>query len=211
MQNMNTMLTTMANYQSYSLIGKYVLANAYVDNVWTQIPGVVESIFTSKGTTYAQIGEFTVPLSSITDVFDHSSMLTPDMLINTSNNLIGRTVMAEVEGKTVEGVVTRITVEGGFMYALVDDGVMTKYVPVGAIYDIRMTGTSGDAPSVDGKEDDSKMPPVDVGRYLKPDGEGYIESDGAGTVHGRWDKSPDDGKWVFTPVGIDDEAEAETE
>jgi len=144
MQNMNETLSSMASYQAYSLVGKYALAQTLIDGVLTQVPGIVDSIFTRNGTTYAQIGDYAVPVASITDVFDSGSMLTPDMLIQTSSNLIGRTVMAQLGDDVVEGIVTRLTVDQGNMYALVDDGSGTpKYVAVGGIFDIRQTGTPG--------------------------------------------------------------------
>ena len=145
MQNMNETLGAMAGYQAYSMIGKYVIANAYEDGKLVDIPGIVDSIFVRKGMTFAQIGEYVVPISAITDVFDGGSMLTPEMLLQTSNNLIGRTVKAQVGDKIVEGEVTRITVEKGVMYARIDDGTDTpKFVQIGAIFDIRQPGTPGD-------------------------------------------------------------------
>jgi flagellar basal-body rod modification protein FlgD len=154
MENMNNAMTAMANTQSYSLIGKFVVATAYIDNVLTQVPGIVGCIFTNDGVTYAQIGDYSVPVSTITEVYDGSSLLTPKMLIETSNHLIGRTVTAEIEETndegeaervTVEGLVTRVSVDNGEMYAHIDDGsAEAKIVPVGSIYDIRQTTTPTD-------------------------------------------------------------------
>ena len=145
MQNMNETLSAMANYQAYSLIGKYVIAEAYVDGIFSEIPGVVDSIFMRRGITYAQIGDYTIPISAITDVIDPNVFLTPETLIQTSNNLIGRTVKARVGDEVVEGMVTRITVDNGIMYARIDDGTdEPKFVYVGSIFDIRQPGTPGD-------------------------------------------------------------------
>jgi len=145
MQNMNDTLSAMASYQAFSLVGKYVIATAYVDGVLTDIPGIVDSVFTRNGTTYAWVGDYQVPLSAISDVFDASSLLTPDMLIQTSNNLLGRTVKAQIGDSVLEGVVTRITVSAGVMYARIDDGTdEPKFAPVGTIFDIREPGTPGD-------------------------------------------------------------------
>jgi len=164
MQNMNDTLSAMANYQAYGLIGKFVIASAVVDGVYTEIPGMVDSVFTRNGVTYAQIGEYAVPISAITDIFDSSSLLTPETLIQTSNSLIGRTVKAQVGDKTIEGVVTRVTVSKGVMYAMVDDGTdEPKFVTIGSIYDIRQTGTSGDDDVEKTKEpDDTTDPPEDL-------------------------------------------------
>ena len=179
MQNMNATLSAVANYQSYSLIGKYVIASAYVDDVLSEIPGIVDSIFTRKGTTYAQIGEYIVPLSAITDVFDANALLTPETLLQTSNNLIGRTVKAQAGDKVIEGLVTRITVEKGVMYARIDDGSDTpKFVQVGTIFDIRQPGTPGDdkpvtetAKKAETVEDDKVPEDNEDGEDLKTPGE----------------------------------------
>ena len=159
MQNMTSMLTAMANYQSYSLIGKLVAAKGYVDGVMTEVMGVVDGIFTDNGVAYAQIGEYAMPVSTITDVYDGSVIPTPKMLIEISSSLIGRTVKADIvvpvdtgevdeDGKskfkdvvvTIEGVVTRVAADNGAMVAYIDDDTdEAKKVPVGSIYDIRQT------------------------------------------------------------------------
>jgi len=139
MQNMNTTLEAMSNYQAYSFVGKLVVALVSVDGVLSEIPGVVDCIFTEKGVLYAQIGEYAVPISSITEVYDNSSILTPKMLLEAANNLIGREVIGSADGKEVGGIVTRLTVDNGAMYAFVDDGTEElKKIRVETIYDIRM-------------------------------------------------------------------------
>ena len=144
MMNMNE---TLGDMQAFSLVGKYVIAVVNVGGKALEIPGVVDSIFTKDGTKYAQIGEYEVPVSAIKEVFDASSLVTPDVLINTSNSLIGRTVTAQVGDKTIEGVVTRVTVDRGFMYALIDDGSEKPvFVPVGSIFDVRQPGAPGHPP-----------------------------------------------------------------
>ena len=146
MQNMNTTLEAMSNYQVYSLVGKLVVALVSVEGEMSEVPGVVDCIFTEKGVTYAQIGEYAVPISSIKEVYDNSSILTPKMLLEASNNLIGRTVIGSADGEEVEGVVTRLTVDDGAMYAFVDDGTEElKMIRVETIYDIRMTGEASSA------------------------------------------------------------------
>ena len=141
MENMNKTLSLMAGYQAYSLVGKYVIASAYVDGELSLIPGYVERVFTDKGVTYAQVGGYDVPLDAITQVFDTASLLTPNMLMQTSNNLLGRMVRAQVGEDVIEGTVVRLTVEEGQMYAFIDNGTeKTVGVPVGAIFDIRQAG-----------------------------------------------------------------------
>jgi len=191
MQNMNETLSAMAGYQAFSLVGKYVIAIAAIDGVLSEIPGVVDSIFTRDGVTFAQIGEYVVPISAITDVFDSNSMVTPEMLIQTSNQLIGRTVIAQVGDNIFEGIVTRITVSGGVMYARIDDGTETgKFVPVGSIFDVRETGTPGN--------DKPTSPPPALDRpHLIADGDAWIELDGPeGVGIGRWTWDYEEKKWV---------------
>ena len=202
MQNMNETLSAMASYQSYSLVGKYVVASAYIDNVLSDIPGIVDCIFTRNGIAYAQIGEYVVPVSSITDVFDQTVLITPESLMTTSNNLIGRTVMAQVGETVVEGIVTRITVDRGVMYARIDNGSENGvFVPVASIFDIRETGTPGNS-----------LPPELAVRpeldrpNLVADGEDWIEMDSPdGVGIGRWFWDEDGQKWIATGFAVTDD------
>jgi len=191
MQNMNSSLESMNNMQSYSLIGKYVLAEAYVDGKYQEVTGVVDSIFVSNGVTMAQIGEYMVPLTSIKEVFDTSNILTSEMLMTTSNNLIGREVIAEVDGKEIEGLVTRILVDKGVLLAQIDDySGEPKFVPVNSIVDIREAGSKKHSPK-------PETPPDAIN--FKPDGEGgFIEvCDKNQTELGRWTWDEDKWEWIF--------------
>ena len=201
MQNMNSTLEVMSSYQSYSLVGKYVIAEAIVDGKMGEIPGVVDSIFTKAGITYAQIGEYVVPVASIKEVFDTNNILTSEMLMQTSQNLIGRTVVAEVDGQDVEGVVTRILVDKGSLVAQIDDGTgEPKFVPVNSIVDIRETGTKKFTPK-------PETPPDAIN--FKPDGNGgFLELCESGlTEIGRWDWDVEKWEWVYT--SFSDEGEGE--
>jgi len=142
MQNMSVSLAAMANYQAYSLVGKYVVATATIDGVKSEISGYVDCIFTDNGVTYAQVGDSVIPLAAITDVIDSGGFTTPDKLMQTSSHLIGRTVRAQVKlgDPIIEGVVTRVKVDKNVMYAYIDDGSgIEKLVPVAGIYDIAAT------------------------------------------------------------------------
>jgi len=163
MQNMNDTLNEMSSFQAYSLIGKYVISEAFQDvggrMVLSEISGLVDGVFSRDGRMFAQIGSHSVPVSAITDVFDGSVLLTSDSLLQASNNLIGRTVMAQLGETILEGTVTRVTVENGILFAQIDDGTdEPKFVPVGAIFDIRQPGTSGDGRpgGVDGAKEDEE-------------------------------------------------------
>jgi len=204
MQNMNHTLEAMAHYQSYSLVGKYVIAESVVDGIKTEIPGVVDSIFMNRGVAMAQIGEFIVPVSSIKEVFDTNNILTSEMLMQTSTNLIGREIVAEVDGKDIEGIVTRILVDKGALIAQIDDGTSEpKFVPVNAIVDIREAGSKKHIPK-------PEVPP-DAKNWIK-DGDGFIEVCEAGITHlGRWTWDVDEWEWVYTSFSEENETEVEVE
>lgn len=172
MQNVNETLMSMTNFQAYGLVGKYVVARAEVDGVMSEVAGIVDCIFTNNGVTYAQLGDYPMPVGSIVQVYDSSTMLTPKLLLETSSYLIGRTVKADVyvedeetneDGEvtlttrlvTHEGLVTRISADDGTMYAHIDDGSgEVKIVPVGSIYDIRMTVPAGEKTPLDDTVED---------------------------------------------------------
>jgi len=208
MQNMNNTLEAMAHNQSFSLVGKFVIAEAFIDGVMMEVPGVVDSVFTKNGVTYAQIGENVVPISSIKEVFDTNNILTSEMLMQTSTNLIGRTVIAQVDDKDIEGLVTRILVDKGSLIAQIDDGTgEPKFVPVNSIVDIRETGTKALTPK-------PQTPPKAM--YFKADGNGgFIEMcENYVNELGLWTWDVDKWEWVFEkfdeiPDDIPDEGSGE--
>ena len=192
MQNMNNTLETMNSFQSYSLVGKFVIAETLIDGKATEVPGIVDSIFTSGGQTFAQIGEIVVPISSIKEVFNTDNVLTSEMLLTASNNLIGREVTAKMDNKEFDGVVTRVYVDKGSLFAQIDDGTdEPKHVPVNSIVDVREKGTVKHDPK-------PEVPPEAVN--FKPDGKGgFIEycEDLVNEI-GRWDWDEEKWKWIYT-------------
>ena len=180
MQNMNETLSYMAGYQAYSLVGKYVIAEAYVEvdgrMQLSEIPGIVDSVFTKDGRMFAQIGIYTVPISSITEVFDSSVLLSSESLLQASNNLIGRTIKAQIGDKVLEGVVTRVTVNSGVLYAQIDDGTdEPKFVPVGAIFDIRQPGTPGEGYPGEVKDPEGSEKPAEPTDPIDKDDPGDLD------------------------------------
>jgi len=195
MQNMNKTLETMSVQYSYSLVGKFVIAEALVDGKWSEIPGVVDSIFIKDGVAMAQIGDNVVPVSSIKEVFDTNNILTSEMLLTASNNLIGRTVIAEVDDKEIEGIVTRVLVDKGSLLAQIDDGTSEpKFVPVNSIVDIRETGSKKYTPK-------PETPPDAVN--FKPDGKGgFIEiCKDFDKELGLWTWDEEKWAWVYKSFG----------
>jgi flagellar basal-body rod modification protein FlgD len=150
MMNVSESMNNLAHQHAFSLVGKGVMGIAEIDGILQPFAGIVDNMFTVNGEQWAAIIEengttVRVPVSAITGVYDSTSLLTPNQFITTSNNLIGREVKADWEDETIEGIVTRITVNDGFMYARIEteDGEAV-FVPVGAIFDIREPGTSGE-------------------------------------------------------------------
>jgi len=133
-----------------------------------------------------------VPVSSIKEVFDTNNILTSEMLLTASNNLIGREVTAEVDGKDIDGIVTRVLVDKGSLIAQINDGTNDpKFVPVNSIIDIREAGSNKHNPKPD-------KPPL--AENIKPDGNGgWIEvCDKNETELGRWTWDEEKWEWVFT-------------
>jgi len=145
LEQMMNMAGSLESMQAFSLVGKYVIGEAFIDGIRFEIAGVVDSIFLKDGAKWAQIGEYEVRVSDINEVFDGSMFPTPDQLITTSNNLIGREVKAQVGEEVVEGVVTRVFVEKGQIMARIDNGTDKPwFVGVNSIFDIREPGTPGE-------------------------------------------------------------------
>ena len=114
------------------------------------------------------------------------------MLMQTSTNLIGRTIVAEVDGDDIEGVVTRILVDKGSLVAQIDDGTdEPKFVPVNAIVDIREAGSIRHTPK-------PEKPPNATN--IKSDGNGgWIEvCDKNIKQLGLWEWDEEKWEWVFT-------------
>jgi len=201
MQNVNVTLEAMASYQSYSLVGRFVIAEASIDGRMQEITGVVDSIFVQNGTAMAQIGDYMVPVSSIREVFDTNNILTSEMLLQASSNLIGRAIVAEVDGEDIEGTVTRVLVDKGSMIAQIDDGTNEpRFVPVNAIVDIREAGTIRHSPK-------PETPPD--AKNFRPDGNGgFIEvCENNENEIGRWDWDEMKWSWVFTSFGEESSGE----
>jgi len=210
MQNMNETLSSMASFQAYNLIGKFAIAEAYEvvngSRQFVEISGIVDAIFSRDGKIYAQIGDFTVLVSSITDVFDGSVLLTSESLQQASNSLIGRYVKAQIGENILEGLVTGVSVEKGVMYARIDDGSgESKLVPVGSIFEINQLDASA---GVKPPETQLPAPPVPE-EFLVKDGDGYIELDDDGTPLRRWEWNATLETWVFVDLR-DFEAERTT-
>ena len=149
LENLNNSMQDMARQQAFGLIGKFVIGE---DPLGNEVAGIVESIFVRRGELFARISghEIAVTVASIRDVFDTGEFITPRMLIEISNSLVGRYVKAEYyrqpaedSGETlprlfeIQGVVERVAVDGGQIFAYIRNEIgEVDRVPVGAIFDI---------------------------------------------------------------------------
>jgi len=197
MQNMNVSLESMANMQSYSLVGKFVIAEQVVGGQRIEISGEVDSIFVRDGVTFAQIGENTVPLSAIREVFNTANLLTSDRLLQTSSALIGREILASVDGEDITGVVQRIVVNKGIMYAqldTLDDSGNPIFVPVGTIVDIGEIGSQ--------QRQKPEFPPDAVNWREDADGNFFeVKVTPEGSVDiGRWEWNEAAWRWELIPI-----------
>jgi len=195
MQNMNSSLESMASMQSYSLVGKFVIAEMVVNGQVTELAGEVDSIFVRDGVTFAQIGENAVPISAIREVFNTSNILTSDRLMQTSNSLVGREVLASVDGTDVVGIVMGIVVDRGTMYAQLDTGRgEPQFVPVNTIVEIRHHASEmprGQKP---------ERPPNAINFRVDPNGGFFELSEDGANIIGRWDWNETQWRWVFSDV-----------
>lgn len=126
LEQMQEMNETMSNSKAYSMIGKNVLGTiTESDGTETQVYGEATGVIIQDGTTYLHVGEYLVPASSVSAVYDDNAM---DGIVSQASNLIGKTIEAEIpassdssESSTVSGVVSAILVKNGLLYAVVDD------------------------------------------------------------------------------------------
>jgi len=202
MQNMNSSLETMASMQSYSLVGKFVIAEQWVNGELVEIPGEVDSIFTRDGVTFAQIGEHTVPLSAIREVFNTQNLLTSDRLLQTSSALIGREILASVDGEDISGIVQRIVVDRGTMFAqldTLDDEGNPIFVPVNSIVDIGEIGSQIRVKP--------EIPPDAVNWREDADGNFFeVKMTPEGSVDiGRWEWNEARWRWELIPISSEDD------
>ncbi|MDR1117659.1 MAG: hypothetical protein LBL09_05370 [Oscillospiraceae bacterium] len=142
LEQMEGLNKSFAAFQSYSLAGKYVTAdNVVMDNgEVVSITGFVSRIINSGGKTYAQIGEYLVEASKISQVYDSELVSGNNQFLGYAN-LIGRTVSAKVpveggaEGDTVTvtGKVVRVAIEKNVAVAYLEDG---GKIEINSIFDI---------------------------------------------------------------------------
>ncbi|MCL1976140.1 MAG: hypothetical protein FWG61_08280 [Firmicutes bacterium] len=155
LEQMETMSTAMIAMQAYNMVGKLVSAsNVLCDDGYVRnIDGYVEFVVQRDGAYLAKVGEYLVPVSRITDVFDKQS-ISPDNPLVSAAHLIGSTVKAyevvATEGKEqilyddqgapkyISGTVCGLAVVDNVVVAYLKDATGREYtVAVNHIFDIR--------------------------------------------------------------------------
>lgn len=134
LEQMQELNSAFASFQAYSLMGKNILATVSDEAGGTaQIYGEVTGIVRENDTDYLQVGEYLVPQSAVSAIYDDDAM---DVVIAEASNLIGKQIEADVpaedgEGETekIAGTVSAVLVKNGLLYAVVED----KEVPVAYI------------------------------------------------------------------------------
>jgi len=99
LEQMEAMSTAMIAMQAYNMVGKLVsAANVLCDDGLTRsIDGYVEFVVQREGSYFAKVGDYLIPVSQITDIYDKQS-ISPDNPLVGSAHLIGCAVKAyEIE------------------------------------------------------------------------------------------------------------------
>lgn len=125
LEEMRSLAAGMSSLQAYSFAGKYVYAQV-INSVTGETGyccGAVESIVKSGGSYYAVIGDTTVSVDNILQVFDTSAVETGSQLAGVSV-LIGKTVTGSFRDETgteqtVTDEVTGISYSNGSVYLTV--------------------------------------------------------------------------------------------
>jgi flagellar basal-body rod modification protein FlgD len=113
LEQMEAMSTAMLAMQSYNMVGKLVSASNVLcdDGFVRNIDGYVEYVVQRDGGYFAKIGDYFIPVSRITDVYDKQS-ISPDNPLVGAAHLIGCEVKA-YEVEVVEGQEKIINNEDG--------------------------------------------------------------------------------------------------
>ena len=123
MQSLNSGVSAIS---AYALVGKYACAQV-IDSATGETGyccGAVDSVVSSGGSYYAVIGDTTVGVDSILQVFDTGAVETGSSLVN-AGFLIGKTVTGSVQDETgtarsVTGTVTGVSMKDGAVCVAVD-------------------------------------------------------------------------------------------
>jgi flagellar basal-body rod modification protein FlgD len=187
LEQMTNLTSSMGQYQAYSMAGKYIYAEARMeDGTTVPVAGFVDAVVNKDGVPYLQVGDIQIKASAVQQVID-ASTVTGDNPLLSNVSLIGR----YVEGKTVEpvydtngkllvdengaaqtvevshaGVVVRVAVDSNHgMVAYLADG---DRLPLANIADIRSEAPEAEAPVV------PETPEAETAPEAPPEDEGIV-------------------------------------
>jgi hypothetical protein len=156
LQQMETLNTTMGNYQAYSLTGKYGYAEIKLDTgEEVAVEGNIDRVLMKDGKMYAQIGDYLVETSKISEIWDKDLLAASgNNLLLENANLVGKYLEATTyDGQgnktgTASGLCTRVAIEDKMLCAFFEDG--TK-VGIGDITNISSEpiGSAGETESAE--------------------------------------------------------------
>jgi hypothetical protein len=112
LEQMEAMSSAMLAMQAYNMVGKLVSANSVLcdDGYTRNIDGYVQFVVQREGGYYAKVGDYLIPVSRISDVYDKQS-ISPDNPLVGAAHLIGCAVKA-YEVEIVDGQ-ERVVYENG--------------------------------------------------------------------------------------------------
>lgn len=158
LQQMEALTTTMTTYQYYNLAGKYVYAEVRMDTGEDEVVhGTVDRIIMKDGKAFAQVGEFLIDCTKISQVWD-KDLFGGNTALLENTNLIGKYVRANYyeNGKlkeVVNGQCTRVAIEDNLLVAYLDSG---HKVGIGDIIDVSdqpiVTGTTEEKKGAEGAD-----------------------------------------------------------
>ena len=94
LEQMQEMSVATSTTQAYSMIGKYIAGEIEVNGQKEMIEGLVSGVATKGGTDYLVVGNYLVPKTAVTDVYDTTTQT--DSLIVQSSQMIGKEVELEI-------------------------------------------------------------------------------------------------------------------
>ena len=143
---MQTMSQAMTSQQFFNLVGKHVYADVMMeDGTKASIQGIVDRVIMQDGVAFAQVGEYIIDCTKISQVIDNELFAGNNSLLSNAN-LIGRYLQAYVptaDGGTAvaAGLCTRVSVTNGALVAHLDSGVMVGLADIFDISDAPTTVT----------------------------------------------------------------------
>lgn len=164
LEAMQAMSSTTSNTQAYNLIGKGIVG--YVRDATTgavtDVVGTVDSAGVEGGKPYVKVGNITVQLENVLQVFDNSIIAGDSAQLLAGTSMVGKYVRAEFPNETgeavyIEGKVERVSVRDNKLYVTVDGAEVGLYQIINVAESVEELGPQPVAPVVP----ETEAPPVE--------------------------------------------------